>query len=160
MKYCHLYIIDSAVFLFDEAQRRHYKKWPILGLNVGTPETDGQPLTYAGEIDKFKLWISKRLHWLDANMPAFVVTEIDQPEIKNSCLLYPNPATSQLTIQSVKPIKKFAVYSIDEKSMISLSSHDSLSITMDIGELSPGFYMIRSTFADGSQWIGKFLKEK
>ena len=93
-------------------------------------------------------------------MPAFVVTKIDQPEIESPCLLYPNPATSQLNIQSGKRIKTFTVYSTNGKSMISVNSHDSLSITMDIDELSPGFYMVRSTFADGSQWTGKFVKEK
>lgn len=151
--------IDSAAFVLDEAQTRHYQKWQILGLNVGTPETDAQPSTYAGEIDKFKLWISKRLHWLDANMPAFIVTGIDLPEIENSSLLYPNPATSQLTFQSGKRIKTFTVSSPNGMLLKSVIYHDALSITMDLDDLSPGLYLVRSIFEDGSQWLGKFVKE-
>jgi hypothetical protein len=56
--------------LVDEAQVRHYQRWPILGINVGTPEVDTQPTTFDGEITKFKNWISTRLTWLDANMPG------------------------------------------------------------------------------------------
>jgi hypothetical protein len=62
--------IDSIHTLVEEAQTRHYQKWPILGINVGTPEIDAQPTTYDGEITKFKNWISMRLTWLDANMPG------------------------------------------------------------------------------------------
>jgi len=68
--------IDSVATVLDGAQKRHYGKWRILGQNVGTPETDSQPNTYAGEIDKFKQWISIRLSWLDSHMPTFVVTDI------------------------------------------------------------------------------------
>lgn len=152
--------IDSVAFVLDEAQIRHYQKWPILGINVGTPETDEQPSTYAGEIEKFKVWISKRLHWLDVNMPAFVVTGIDKPETKSPYLLYPNPATSQLTFKSAQPIKTFTIYSASGKLIKSVKSHDTLSIQMDIEKLSPGFYMVISAFTDDSQWIGKFVKEK
>ncbi|MDP4221800.1 MAG: CotH kinase family protein, partial [Bacteroidota bacterium] len=60
--------IDSVANLLDEAQNRHYQKWPILGINVGTGEYGEQPDSYAGEIVKFKSWISRRLDWLDANM--------------------------------------------------------------------------------------------
>ncbi len=64
--------IDSIHTLVNEAQVRHYQRWPILGIDVGTPEVDAQPTTFDGEITKFKNWISTRLTWLDANMPGKV----------------------------------------------------------------------------------------
>jgi hypothetical protein len=63
--------IDSIHTLVDEAQVRHYQRWPILGGGPeGAPELDAQPTTFDGEITKFKNWISTRLTWLDANMPG------------------------------------------------------------------------------------------
>jgi len=62
--------IDSIHTLVNEAQVRHYQRWPILGINVGAPEVDAQPTTFNGEITKFKNWIATRLTWLDANMPG------------------------------------------------------------------------------------------
>jgi hypothetical protein len=62
------HVIDSIAALLDDAQNRHYQKWQILGINVGTPEYGEQPETYSGEIVKFKNWINRRLNWLDENM--------------------------------------------------------------------------------------------
>ncbi len=47
-------VIDSVANLLSEAQDRHYQKWKILGINVGTPESGEQPSSYDGEIEKFK----------------------------------------------------------------------------------------------------------
>ncbi len=151
--------IDSVASLLDKPQQRHFNKWQILGWNVGAPEVDAQPTTYAGEIIKFKQWISRRLNWLDANMPSFVVTDIDSSNIRGNYFLYPNPASSQLTYQADKKIINLTIYSTGGKSMISVNSENTSSITMDIHELSPGFYMVKSSFPDGTQWTGKFVKE-
>ncbi|MCX6254775.1 MAG: CotH kinase family protein [Bacteroidia bacterium] len=66
--------IDSVAYLIDEAQYRHFQKWNILGINVGTPEPDFQPTTYSGEIVKFKGWINTRLAWLDASVQINVTS--------------------------------------------------------------------------------------
>ena len=55
------HVIDSVAVLLNEAQERHYQKWKILGINVGTPEYGEQPVTFSGEIEKFKSWINRRL---------------------------------------------------------------------------------------------------
>ena len=62
--------IDSLSSMLSEPQNRHYTRWPILGINVGTPEVGIQPTSYSGGIIKFKNWINERLIWLDANMPG------------------------------------------------------------------------------------------
>lgn len=150
--------IDSVANLLDKPQKRHYNTWRILGLNVGAPEVDQQPTTYAGEITKFKQWISTRLNWLDANIPNFIVTGLDHNELNTSYLIYPNPAISQLTIQSKKKIQNFSIYSIDGKVMKAKNTEELTSFSLDIQDLSPGFYVLKSTFTDGSSWVGKFIK--
>lgn len=152
--------IDSVANLIDEAQKRHYTTWRILGMNVGTPEVDLQPNTYAGEITKFKQWISTRLNWLDANIPNFIVTGFDRNKLNKQCQLYPIPATYQLSIQSEKMIQNFSIYSIDGKIMKTENTEEVTSLSLNIQDLSPGFYMLQSTFTDGSSWIGKFIKVK
>jgi len=95
--------IDSVHTLVEEAQVRHYKKWPILGINVGTPEIGSQPLTYDEEIVKFKAWIKTRLAWLDANMPGSC-PNVSVGNYKDNGILsaFPNPviAGQWLTINS------------------------------------------------------------
>jgi len=86
--------VDANVEYLWEAQQRHYTRWPILGLNVGTPVVGNIPTTFQGEIDDFKSWITSRLYWLDENMPGicthtklFSFTKSGQQPF-----IFPNPA--------------------------------------------------------------------
>ena len=87
--------IDSAAFVLDSAQLRHQEKWGTLGVDVGTPEIGIQPMTFQGDINLFKGWITERIDWLDANMPGNCYTlginEFNASE--NVISLFPNPAT-------------------------------------------------------------------
>jgi hypothetical protein len=60
--------IDSIALLLDESQQRHYTYWPILGTYVWPNYFVGN--TYQEEVDYFKLWVTERLNWMDANMPG------------------------------------------------------------------------------------------
>jgi CotH kinase protein len=106
--------IDSVALLVNEAQFRHYEKWPILGRNVGTPEIGTQPMTYQGEVNKFKEWLMDRLVWLHMNMPGDGShVETKKTEIQQLNLtLYPNPVSDYLVIESTKPFSTIRIYDI------------------------------------------------
>lgn len=71
--------IDSMANYLNQAQARHYVKWPTLGINVGTPETGPIPTTYAGEIARFKQFYKDRLLWLDNNLPGMCGVVLNMP---------------------------------------------------------------------------------
>ncbi len=71
--------IDSMASYLNQAQARHYVRWPILGINVGTPENGPIPTTFAGEIERFKQFYRDRLLWLDANLPGTCNTPLIIP---------------------------------------------------------------------------------
>ena len=64
--------IDSTVNMINEAQARHFVKWPILGVYTW-PNPTPYATTYAGEITALKNWIQNRMNWLDANMPGNLI---------------------------------------------------------------------------------------
>jgi hypothetical protein len=107
--------IDSINMLVSEAQVRHYQKWPILGLNVGTPEVGGDTAsTFEGEIVKFKNWISTRLAWLDASMPGKdvqlvtgVQDAVTNPKTFALSQNYPNPFNLTTTFSFDIPATSF-----------------------------------------------------
>jgi spore coat protein CotH len=61
--------IDTVASQLNEAQARHFVKWPILGVYTW-PNPTPYATTYAGEITAIKNWIQSRMNWLDANMPG------------------------------------------------------------------------------------------
>ncbi|MBK7214259.1 MAG: CotH kinase family protein [Bacteroidales bacterium] len=93
------YIDNTAAYL-EQAQQRHYQRWPILGLNVGAPVVGPIPTTFQGEINGFKDWISLRLNWLDNNMPGICTTNSLEPEISAAPLLFPNPANETAFLET------------------------------------------------------------
>ena len=102
--------IDSLSSLVDEPQNRHYIRWPILGINVGTPEVGNQPTSYNGEIIKFKNWINERLNWLDANMPGNCPNVSVSENKKSYVVTYPNPSSEIVNIYSEQPIKNISLF--------------------------------------------------
>ena len=113
--------IDSIHTLVNEAQVRHYQRWPILGINVGTPEVDAQPTSFNGEIAKFKNWISTRLAWLDANMPGKDIEETHVhglgtvPTEFSLLQNYPNPFNPSTMIRytlKISGVVRLSVYDL------------------------------------------------
>ena len=102
--------IDSLSSMVSEPQNRHYTRWPILGINVGTPEVGNQPTSYSGEIIKFKSWINERLLWLDANMPGNCPNVSFSENKKTYVVTYPNPSSDIVNIYSETLLKNIKLF--------------------------------------------------
>lgn len=62
--------IDSVGTLVQNAQVRHFQKWPILGMSGPAPESGPFGATHAEDLMRLKQWIAIRLAWLDNNIPG------------------------------------------------------------------------------------------
>ncbi len=151
--------IDSAANLLDEAQTRHYQKWNILGSNVGTPEPDYQPLTYAGEIVKFKGWINTRLAWLDANMIGIDMSVEDVQDNHVRCRVFPNPVTDILYIESDNEIKSYSIYNITGIMVKDQTGFCDFSVPADLTRLKPGIYILRISLCNGEIVTTRVVKK-
>ncbi|MCX6303150.1 MAG: CotH kinase family protein [Bacteroidia bacterium] len=150
------HIIDSVAALLDMAQIRHYEKWKILGINVGTPESGEQPLTYSGEIQKFKNWISTRLAWLDANMVGRSFAK--EGGHKPICRIYPNPVGENLYIQSDTTISKVVLYNYSGIPVGKITDCNDYNVKMNLSHIGPGFYITRIYFTNGEVIVRKLIK--
>lgn len=152
--------IDDYGILLDEAQERHYARWPILGQSVGAPDIDEQPTTYAGELIKFKSWIEIRLNWLDINMPGFCpnvgLGELDARETYWS--FYPNPSNEVLQIYAENTITKINVYSIEGKLIKSIGKLIFEQFSLDTSELQ-GVFLLELVMENGEVLMSKFISE-
>jgi hypothetical protein len=150
--------IDSVASLLDEAQVRHYQRWNILGINVGTPESGIQPTTYSGEIIKFKNWINTRLTWLDANMIGSVLSVEKDPADQIRCRIFPNPVSNILYIESDKEISSIIFYNITGITVKEKNDLCDSSFSTDVTGLNPGIYIVRIVFSNGEIAITRIVK--
>ena len=142
------HFIDSLENILNDAQERHFTRWPILGVNVGTPEIGIQPTTYSGEIIKFKNWISERLIWLDNNMPGNC-PNVGLNELKKTYIVtYPNPSLETLNIYSEAEIEEIVIYDNIGREIKSLSSLKINNITLDVKKLK-GFFTVKIILSNG-----------
>jgi hypothetical protein len=161
--------IDSIHTLVNEAQVRHYQRWPILGINAGTPEVDAQPTTFDGEIAKFKNWILTRLTWLDANMPG---KDIQTTGVQGAVAIpkdfvlfqnYPNPFNPTTVINYFLPVAGHVVvkvYDMLGREVATLVNEQkpagSYHVAFDARLLSSGvyFYSLQSkSFKDTKEMV-------
>lgn len=64
-----LSFIDSNTMLLEEAQKRNFSRWKILGKYVmGNPPP--YPKNYRGEVERLKDWILTRARWIDAHIDS------------------------------------------------------------------------------------------
>jgi hypothetical protein len=56
--------IDEMAALLDEAQRRNFQRWQILGRHINPNQYVGD--SYEEEIAYLKLWIRRRISWIDS----------------------------------------------------------------------------------------------
>ena len=90
-------LIDSLAEHIDEAQRRNFQRWPVLGKYLWPNFYVGQ--TWQQELDFLTDWIDQRLVWMDANMPYPETSVKVHTEAQESFTVSPNPFNSSMTIK-------------------------------------------------------------
>ena len=89
--------IDSIGDRVQNAQARHFQKWPILGVGGPAPDVGPVAATYADELDSLKAWVALRLAWLDANIPGLCSSNFIEPVAVQPVLTcFPNPGTGAI----------------------------------------------------------------
>jgi len=91
--------IDSIAAVVNESQSWHYQTWGHMGAATGTGEVQVPSQTYAEEVQRLKDWLTRRVTWLDLNMPGTLngCSFAGLEEISSvSFEVYPNPFVSTL----------------------------------------------------------------
>ena len=154
------YINETASFL-NQAQVRHYEKWPILGNpNSGASEVDNDPATYAGQIQKLKDWISLRTTWLDANMPGDgnnCSLATANATIKHFQLA-PNPAKDfiQISNSNSELIQSVKIYDTTGK-VIYLAEINENTTTINVSGFANGIYNCKINYGSNKQEVSRLV---
>jgi hypothetical protein len=153
--------VDSNATYLWQAQQRHYTRWPILGLNVGTPVVGTIPTTFQGEIDGFKNWIQLRMNWLDATMPGkcYNVMHNELLHTKLQLVAFPNPASDQLFIElpvfNDKAVLK--IFTLTGNQVQVPVTFDGDLFTLDVHQLPAGMYFARITGRNNELYTIKLI---
>jgi hypothetical protein len=154
--------IDEMTVHLDEAQKRNYKQFPILGAYIYPNPQAQAGATYTSEINDLKQWVINRSAWMDSHIPGFCTT-IGVHELSSTefIKIFPNPFNSQLTIElraSESNLQSFTITDILGKDMnVKAEAVDRSHLRVATGELSPGTYIVRLN-VDGVMYQQKIVK--
>lgn len=95
--------IDSIALRVNESQEWHFQTWGNLGAATGTWEVQAPSQTYSEEITKLKDWFTRRIEWLDTNMPGTLngcsMASTDENNL-SIFEIYPNPFIDELVLKT------------------------------------------------------------
>lgn len=121
--------IDSMRQVVQNAQVRHFQRWPLLGNSGPAPEIGAIATSYNAELDTLKSWIAVRLSWLDANMPGLCRPNgLDSTPSgsADSFTCFPNPADNYVQVQyTLEASSKVKVSLVNSLGAIVLSNNES-----------------------------------
>ena len=154
--------IDSMGEVVHNAQVKHFKKWPILGVSGPAPEVNAIATTYEAELDTLKAWIGLRISWLDANMPGLcdmstAVDDVTQSHEWVSC--YPNPTSGLVHFDGNVSIAIPSVLTIYDATgrVVGTSHFTSTKISYDLELPESGVYFFNLTALNGQIQSGKVI---
>ncbi|MBK9980827.1 MAG: CotH kinase family protein [Saprospiraceae bacterium] len=154
--------IDSMGVSVQNAEKRHFKKWSILGISGPAPEVGAVATTYPAELDTLKSWITKRIIWLDANMPGLCsTTAVINPAQNKEWLQYsPNPTNGIVhfegNLKNTFPAQ-FILYDAAGR-MISRRLLTSSNISFDYELTERGLYYFIISNSNGESQHGKVIR--
>ncbi len=150
--------IDSVEVLVDNAQKRHYQRWPILNENAGAPEVDPPSGSFAGEIEKFRNWINLRLAWLDANMPDEGTTGLPEQAGTSGLKvrLFPNPVHDLFYIESTEKMQHVRIYDSNGRLVCQSQEMGNFTFSTDMHTQPAGLYLATLSLENGQMVTLKF----
>lgn len=138
--------IDSTYSIIGNSVQSNFNLWPILGMYVW-PNPQPLPTTVKGEVDELKLWLMRRLDWLDKNIPGLCTithteeSDLDQKELK----IYPNPASIKLNVLYSNPsgnINSLILYNTRGEVVLSCKA-PKFPHEVDLSNLENGMYILK-----------------
>ena len=72
--------------------------------------------------------------------------------------IFPNPASDMIVIASEQSIEKVEILNIHGQ-ILKAATSASKEISMSIGEMQKGIYMVQAKMTDGRRWTGRFVKQ-
>jgi len=153
--------IDSIGAIVQNAQVRHFQKWPLLGRNGPDWELEPFAATYNADLDTLKNWINKRLLWLDDSIPGLCTTAgVTEMDLSTTLNCYPNPANDYLNINySLPSVMNVSVrlYNYLGSEVLStppiMQSTGQHSLKLETKTLSNGVYILN--FQSGKDVVSK-----
>lgn len=105
--------IDSIGDRVQNAQARHFQKWPLLGVSGAAPDVGPVATTYAAELDSLKAWITLRLAWLDANIPGLCSSiGIGAVGLANEWTVFPNPSNGPFRFRTSATVNEPLLFTV------------------------------------------------
>ncbi|MGV3631046.1 MAG: CotH kinase family protein [Bacteroidota bacterium] len=148
--------IDSVAHVVSESQSWHYLTWGHMGAATGTPETDSPSQSYAEEVQRLKDWYTRRLTWLDANIPGTLNGCHFAGTVENttdfSIRVAPNPFKNSIYVSSPETAV-ISIQLLDQsgRKLEIQQSGDPKQIIVKTGEnLSSGIYYLQVETAQGT----------
>lgn len=157
--------IDSVGQAIENAQTRHFTKWPILGISGPAPEVGEIAKTYYAELDTLKAWIAERIEWLDLNMPGLCEVSTSTHETNAnpfSLTCYPNPGDGDVFFKGFIPGKSKGWLTIFDSTgmVVKRESVAGGGFTTEITLDQPGIYFYTLSTKEGKQQSGKLIVNK
>jgi hypothetical protein len=72
--------------------------------------------------------------------------------------IFPNPASDMIVIASEQSIEKVVILNIHGQ-ILKAATSASKEISMPIGEMQKGIYILQAKMTDGRRWTGRFVKQ-
>jgi CotH kinase protein/Secretion system C-terminal sorting domain len=143
--------IDSMGTRVQNAQVRHFQKWPILGMSGPAPDFGALATTYDGELDSLKNWIGKRIQWLDANIPGLCLpTSVTEAGTTLQVKCYPNPTQGALTLAYTLPMEMgvtIRMYNGAGAEVYATAQGTpgpgTHAVQLDMGQFAAGIYLVK-----------------
>lgn len=119
---------------------------------VYAKSSTAEVLTYTARVDEVECGESTAIVGITVKE---CVNSISDTEFSGNTLLSPNPAKTDLYIQSDKQIDKVTIYNLSGMEVMNM---DNYSTKIDVQQLSEGIYFVKINFQDRTETTKKLIK--